>query len=411
MSSRVVITGIGVLTAAGQGSGILWNAVLEGRSFARRISRFDPSAYQSQIAAEIDGFEPRDWMDARSAHRLDLFAQFGVAVARQAACDAGLPTSSSDSARTGVSLGSALGGVPCAERQHASFLEAGIRSVAPNLAISVYGGAGGANVAIQLGMRGPNIANASSCASGAIAVGDAFRLIQRGDADVMLAGGVEAPLAPLTFGAFSLIKAMSARNDEPGNASRPFDKDRDGFVMGEGACLLVLEERQRAITRGVRIYAEILGYAQTNDAYHMTAPRPDGADAARAIVLALADAGTDPQEIEYVNAHATGTPLGDAAESRAVGRALGAHGELVPVSGTRGVYGHPLGASGAIEVAISALALFHGVLPGTTNLHSQDPACPVNVIAPQPRESLIARALTTSFGFGGVNAALVLGAG
>jgi 3-oxoacyl-[acyl-carrier-protein] synthase II len=282
--------------------------------------------------------------------------------------------------------------------------------VAPNLAISVYGGASGANVAIQLGLRGPNVANASSCASGAIAVGEAFRLIQRGDADFMLAGGVEAPLAPLTFGAFSLIKAMSARNDDPCNASSPFDVDRDGFVMGEGACLLVLEDRKRAISRGARIYAEVLGYAQTNDAYHMTAPRPDGADAARAIRLALADGGIGPEEIDYVNAHATGTPLGDVAESRAISKALGAHGQCVPVSGTKGVYGHPLGASGAIEVAISALAIANGVLPGTSNLRVQDPACDVNVMGPASQNASVARALTTSFGFGGVNAAIVLGA-
>jgi len=277
------------------------------------------------------------------------------------------------------------------------------------LAIAVYGGASGANIAIELNLRGPNLANANSCASGAMAIGEALRAIVRGDADLMLAGGVEAPLAPLTFGAFSLIKAMSTRNDEPRRASRPFDRGRDGFVMAEGGAMLVLEERSAALGRGARVYAELLGYAQTNDAFHMTAPRPDGSEAARAVCLALQEAGTRPEEIDYVNAHAAGTPLGDEAEACALRSALGRRGATVPVSGTKGLYGHALGASGAIETAITALALAHGFLPGTTNLEEPLSACQLSLLPPAGRKVAARRALTTSFGFGGANAALVLG--
>jgi 3-oxoacyl-[acyl-carrier-protein] synthase II len=276
---RVVVTGIGAITPIGLGADELWSGILRGSSAVRRITRFDSTAFRSRIAAEVDDFDPLDYLDRRSAAKLDRFAQFGVAAACQAVEDAHFDLAHIDCRRVGVSIGSALGGVAYGEAQHVEFLNEGLRAVGPRLAMAVYGGASGANIAIHLDLRGPNLSNASSCASGAIAVGEAFRTIQRADADVMLAGGVEAPLAPLTFGAFSIIKAMSTRNDDASTASRPFDVDRDGFVMAEGAAVLLLEERQSAIRRGAHIYAEIMGYGQTNDAYHMTAPRPDGSEA------------------------------------------------------------------------------------------------------------------------------------
>jgi 3-oxoacyl-[acyl-carrier-protein] synthase II len=349
-----------------------------------------------------------DFMEGRTARRLDRFAQFGVAAAIQAADDAGLGEHKLDPTRSGVSIGSALGGVAFGEDQHSTFLEDGIKAIPPMLALSVYGGASAAHIAIELDLRGPNLANANSCASGAMAVGEAWHVIVRDEADVMFAGGVEAPLSPLLFGAFCVIRAMSTRNDEPETASRPFDLDRDGFVMGEGSAILVLEERNRALRRNAPIYAELLGYGQSNDAYHMTAPRPEGSDGARAIRMALETASIDACDVEYVNAHATGTPLGDRAESRAIRCALGPAGDRVPVSGTKGLYGHALGASGAIEAAITALALRCGHLPGTLNLQHVDDECSLSVLPPDGRDASVGCALTTSFGFGGANAALVL---
>jgi 3-oxoacyl-[acyl-carrier-protein] synthase II len=405
---RVVITGIGAITPIGSGRAGLWNGVIRGQSAIRRVSRFDASPYRSQNAAEIDDFDPLDHMEARDARRLDRCAQFAVVAARMAVGDAKLDRSGIDPSRIGVAIGSALGGSGYGEEQHRAFLSGGLRAVETSLALTVYGGSSAANVAIDMDLRGPNLANASSCASGMIGIGDAFGLIQRNEADVMLAGGAEAPLSPLIFGAFALIRAMSARNDEPERASRPFDADRDGFVMGEGAAVLVLEERERAVRRGATMYAELLGFGQSADAYHMTAPRPDGSEAARAIGAAVQRAGISVSAIEYVNAHATGTPLGDRAESCALRRALGPSGATVPVSGTKGLHGHALGASGAMEVAITAMALTHGYLPGTTNCDRPDASCPINVLAPPGTCRSIEYALSTSFGFGGANAALVL---
>jgi 3-oxoacyl-[acyl-carrier-protein] synthase II len=405
---RVVITGIGGVTPIGLGSEGLWSGVRKGESAVRRVTRFDATEFRSQTAAEVDGFDPLDYMEGRTARRLDRFAQFGVVAALQANDDAGLTGHQCDSARCGVSLGSALGGIAYGEDQHSVFLDDGIRAIPPMLALAVYGGASAAHISIELDLRGPNLANANSCASGAMAVGEAFHVIARDEADIMFAGGVEAPLSPLLYGAFCVIRAMSTRNDEPETASRPFDTERDGFVMGEGSAVLVLEERGHALRRNARIYAELLGYGQSNDAYHMTAPRPDGSESARAIRMALKSASIDPSEVEYVNAHATGTELGDRAESRAIHSALGAGAERVPVSGTKGLYGHALGASGAIEVAITALALCCGYLPGTRNLQHVDDQCALAVLSPGGKMASVGCALTTSFGFGGANAALIL---
>jgi 3-oxoacyl-[acyl-carrier-protein] synthase II len=405
---RVVVTGIGALTPVGHGADGLWSGVLANRSAVRCIDRFDPGSFPSQIAAQIDDFEPSDHLDARRARRLDRFSAFSVAAARMAVAGAGLQLNGGLESRVGVYVGSALGGVAFAEEQHSAFVARGPRGVAPTLALAVFGGAGASNVAIDLDVTGPAVGQAHSCASGAMAIGQAFHAIRDGTIDVALAGGAEAPLAPLTFGAFAMIRVLSQRNDDPSTASRPFDRARDGFVMSEGAAILALEERASAERRGAPILAEVLGFGATNDAYHMTAPRPDGRDAARAIGLALADASVRPEAVGYVNAHASSTPLNEVAEARAIRAALGAHGSRVPVSGTKGLYGHALGASGAIEAAITALALHHGVLPGTCNLADAEPAIGLRLLT----DALAARvdvALSTSFGFGGMNAALVLG--
>ncbi|HEU5430219.1 MAG TPA: beta-ketoacyl-ACP synthase II [Thermomicrobiales bacterium] len=405
---RVAITGIGPLTPIGNGVDGLWDGVRRGTSAVRRITRFDPAPFSSQVAAEVT-FEPLDFMAPKLARRLDRFSQMGLACAQMALADAGIAPAQAAAAGMGVYAGSALGGIAFAERQHEVYVDRGIRAISPQLALAVFGGASSSNIAIELGLRGPSVANANSCASGAIAIGEAARLIRDGRAEAMLAGGVEAPLAPLTFGAFAIIKVLTGRNDDPATASRPFDRDRDGFVMAEGGALLVLEEWARAERRGARIYAEVLGYATTNDAHHMTAPRPDGAEAARAMWEAFADAGLEAEQIDYVNAHASSTVLNDPTECRAIRLALGSHADRVAVSGTKGMHAHALGATGAFEAAICALALERGFLPGTTNLIAPDPACDLDLIPPGGREERIEHLVSNSFGFGGINASLVLG--
>lgn len=383
----------------------LWSGVRRGESAVRALARFDPTPFPSRVAAAIDDVDPFACLPPRRARRLDRFSVFAVLSARQAVADAGVQLDGDLAEQAGCYLGSALGGVAFAEEQHQAYLNRGTRGVSPALALSVFGGAGSSNVAIELGLRGPSVANSNSCASGAVAIGEAFRLVRDGQTPVMLAGGAEAPLAPLTFGSFALVRAMSTARVEPAHASRPFDVDRDGFVMGEGAAMLVLESFGHASARGAHVYAEVRGYATTNDAFDMLAPRRDGTQAARAMRLALADAGIAPDDVEYVNAHASSTPIGDSVEARAIGSVLGSR---VPVSGTKGLYGHPLGASGAIETAIAALAIRDGWLPGTTNLGRPDPDNPLNVIGPAGLRHAPRVVLNNAFGFGGINAALVL---
>ena len=407
---RAWITGLGVVTGLGSGVDAFWQGVQRGTSPARRIDRFDPSPFRSHVAVQADDFQPLDFMDARTVRQTDRFSQLAIAVGRQALEDAGL--GGGPATEAGIYLGSALGGIAYAEGQHERFLERGIRGVAPNLALAVFGGAAPANLGILFGCRGPIVSNANSCASGAVAIGEALRAIRHGELDIAIAGGVEAPLSPLGFGAFDLIRALShGYNDAPAAAARPFDQARDGFVMGEGAALLVIEEAGAARRRGARPWAEVLGYGATSDGYHMVQPRPDGTEAARAITLALADGGTQPNEIDYVNAHATSTPLGDVAEAVALRRALGEEADRIPVSATKALYGHPLGASGAIEAVLCALVLRHGWAPGTINLERADPEVVAEIpgLLGRPCIRSFRRILSTSFGFGGLNAALVLG--
>ncbi|HEX6050127.1 MAG TPA: beta-ketoacyl-ACP synthase II [Gemmatimonadaceae bacterium] len=408
MRRRVVVTGIGAITPIGITGQALWEGVRAERSAVRSLTRFDPSVFRSHNAAEVNDFIPTDHLESKRAKRLDRFGQFSVVAARQALDDARIDLAAEDRDRIGSMMGSALGGVAFAEEQLAVFLTQGLRAVEPMLALAVFGGASSCNIAIEFGVRGPNSTNAMSCASGTIAVGEGFRQIRDGYADVMIAGGAEAPLSPLCYGAFALIRAMSTRNDDPASASRPFDRDRDGFVMGEGAAVLILEERDRAVARGAPIYAEILGYGLTNDAHHMTAPLPDGSQAARSISLALRDAAVAPHEIGYVNAHGSSTPLNDPTETLAIKRVLGDHAYRIPVSSTKGYYGHALGASGAIEAAICALALRNRWIPPTVNLRTPDDACDLDHVPAMGRDAQLEYVLSNSFGFGGINAALVI---
>jgi 3-oxoacyl-[acyl-carrier-protein] synthase II len=386
----------------------LWEGLRREKSAVASLTRFDPSIFKSHNAAEVNDFVAEDWFEKKRAKRLDRYGHFSVATAQMAIADSGIELEKEDREQIGSTMGSALGGLQFAEGQLDLYLREGIRAVDPMLALCVFGGAASCNIAIELGVSGPNSTNSMSCASGTIAIGEGYRLIRDGYADVMITGGAEAPLAPLCFGAFSIIRAMSTRNDDPGSASRPFDKDRDGFVMGEGAASLILEEYDRAVARGAKIYAEVAGFGFTNDAYHMTAPRPDGSQAARSMRIALKDADIGPHEVQYINAHGSSTPLNDPTETKAIKDVFGENAYDLSVSGTKGYYGHALGASGAIETAISALAIQREWLPPTVNLSVADEACDLNFLPGTGRGARVEHVLTNSFGFGGINAALVL---
>jgi 3-oxoacyl-[acyl-carrier-protein] synthase II len=412
---RVWITGIGVISAVGSGLDAFRAGLRAARSPVARIDRFDPSEFRSQVAAQVNDFEPLDHMDARAARALDRFSQFGLAAGRMAMTDAELvPGREGGPApeRVGIYLGSALGGIAFAEAQHERYLERGLRSVSPTLALAVFGGAAPANLGIALDVRGPILSTANSCASGAVALGEALGAIRAGEIDAAIAGAAECPLSPLAFGSFDIIRALShGHNGDPGAASRPFDQDRDGFVMGEGAAMLVLEAEDVARARGAQPYAGLMGYGATSDAHHMVQPRADGREAGRAATIALADAGVRPDELDWVSAHASSTPIGDIAEARALALALGPAISRVPVSATKGLTGHPLGATGALEAAMAALAIRDGWVPGTANLVAPEPelAALLPCLLAQGRAGRYRRVLSTSFGFGGLNAALVMG--
>jgi 3-oxoacyl-[acyl-carrier-protein] synthase II len=401
---RVVVTGIGVVTPIGTGVRDFWEAALEGKIGTGPITRFDASTFRSRVAAQIEGFDPSLYMEGRRLRWTERFAQFSIAGARLALEDARFEIGDRGD-EIGVYMGTALGGLGYAEEQHENFLARGLGAVRPLLAISVFGGASTCNIALEFGIRGPNVANGNSCASGAVAIGDAFRAVARGDVRAALAGGVEAPLSPLTYGAFAVIHAMSTRNDDPRGASRPFDRDRDGFVMAEGAGVLVLERYEDALARDAHIYGEIAGFGLTCDAHHMTAPRPDAASAVRAMQAALREAQLAPDEIELINAHASSSPLNDTTETSAIKRAFGESSRRIPITATKGQHAHALGATGVWEAALSLLAIDRGEVPGIVNLEHVDPSCDLHYV----RKSFALRprtVLSNSFGFGGINAAL-----
>lgn len=403
---RVVVTGMGIVSPIGIGVRAFWENVLAGTIGVDRVTRFDSEPFNAHVAAEVRDFDPSTYLEKKQLARTDRFSQFSIAAARLACDDAAFsPTTYRD--EIGVFIGSALGGLAFAEEQHDAFRDRGARAVRPLLAISVFGAAATANVALALDLRGPGVSNANSCAAGAVAIGDAFRAVARGDVRAAIAGGAEAPLSPLIFGAFSTIGAMSERVDEPARASRPFDRDRDGFVMAEGAGLLVLERYSDAIDRGARVYGEVLGYGLTADAYHMTAPQPEGRGSSSAMRKALAEAAVGANELELVDAHGSSSPLNDVTETRAYKAALGDSAYAVPIVGTKGQHGHALGATGAWEAAISLLAIAEHRVPRTVNLDHVDPACDLDYIR-EPRALAPRVVLSNSTGFGGINAALVL---
>jgi 3-oxoacyl-[acyl-carrier-protein] synthase II len=406
---RVVVTGIGAVTPIGTGAAGLWKGVQNGASGVKTISRFDTSQIPTTVAAEIDDFDPLDFFDAKLARRMDRFAHLALASADLALRDADLSLNRNElHERIGVTIGTALGGVAGAEKQHEEYVRHGLRAVDPSLALIVFGGSGSSNIAIRYGLTGPSNANSNSCASGAIAIGEAYRYIHDGYADVMLSAGAEAPLYELTFSAFSIIKSMS-RNPDPATACRPFDLKRDGFVMGEGAAVLVLEEAEHALQRGASIYCEVRGYSCNNDAHHMVAPRPGGECAVRAMKEALREANLEPGQVDYVNAHGSSTVLNDKTETAALKKVFGTHAGRIPVSATKSMHGHALGASGAIEAAIVALAFRNNFLPPTIHLDTPDPECDLDYVPNTGRKLMLNSVLSNSFGFGGINASLVFG--
>jgi 3-oxoacyl-[acyl-carrier-protein] synthase II len=406
--TRVAITGIGCVTPIGTGVTELTAGLDAQRSAVRTITRFDPTPFRSKIAGEIPDFRPTDHLTQKTVKRFDRFSQLGVVAAKLALADADIEPTRENRDRFGVMMGSALGGIAFGEEQAERYREGGLQNVASHLALTVFGGAVSCNIAINWGLTGPNATNAMSCASGAIAIGEALRSIRDGHADVMLAGGSEAPLSPLCYASFTIIRAMSTRNDDPQTASRPFDRDRDGFVMSEGSAVLVLERYDRAEARGARIYGELLGYGLTNDAHHMTAPKPSGREAARAMSIALEDAHVQPNELDYINAHGSSTPLNDSTETLAIKQVLEDHAYRVAVSGTKGYYGHALGASGAFEAAICAISLLRQSLPTSLNLGTPDEQCDLDYVTNCDGKRPVEHVLSNSFGFGGVNAALVM---
>jgi 3-oxoacyl-[acyl-carrier-protein] synthase II len=407
---RAVITGIGPITCIGTGRENFWNGIRAEQSGIRQVSTFDTTELNAHCAGEIRDWIAEDHFPPHRLKRLDRYAQFAVGSARMALEDAGIAWSRENPQhRVGVSFGTALGGVANAEDQHAHFLKKGTRAVNRTLALQVFGGSAHSNIAIEFGFRGVGTTNSNSCASGTVAVGEALRYIRDDFADVIVAGGAEAPLSPLTFGAFAIIKTMSQSTGDPAKACRPFDLERDGFVMGEGAASLVIEELEHARKRGAHIYAEVLGYSLNNDAFHMTTPLPTGDSCIRAMREALTDASLAPEQIDYINAHASSTQMNDNTETLAIKQVFGEHAARIPVSGTKAFTAHPLGATGAIEAAICALAIEHNWIPPTLNRENPDPACDLDVVPNNGREAKLNYVLSNSFGFGGINACVVLG--
>ena len=408
MERRVVVTGMGAITPLGMGVEPTWEAMRAGRSGITKIALFDATEFSSQIAGQILDFDAGAWMEARDALHSDRFVQFAMAAAVMAVGDSGIDFSGSAGERTGVLIGSGIGGTWTWEEQHRALLEKGPRRISPFFIPMLIMDMASGRVAMRFQAKGPNLSIASACATSAHALGEAAEIIKRGDADMMIAGGAEAAVSPLALGGFCALRALSRRNDEPERASRPFDRDRDGFVMAEGAGIVMLEEYERAASRGARIYGELLGYGATADAYHITDPCPDGDGMARAMEAALADARVSPDEVDYVNAHGTATPVGDPVETRALKRVFGERAPRVPVTSTKSVTGHLLGAAGAVEAIACLCAMRDGLAPPTANLENPDPECDLDYVPLVARELPIRTAMSNSFGFGGHNATLVL---
>ena len=403
---RIVVTGLGLVTPLGTGVEKAWKALCAGQSGIDRITKFDPTGYDARIAGEVKDFDPAQFIEKKDIKKMDAFIHYAVAAAQMAADDAGLKVSPEEAIKVGVYIGSGIGGLGSIERYHTVLKEKGPGRVSPFFIPMTIINLASGQVAIRLGAKGPNSCAVTACATGNHCIGDAFRLIQRGDADVMVAGGAEAAITPLGVAGFAASKALSFRNDEPTKASRPFDKDRDGFVLGEGAGVIVVEELEHAKRRGVRIYAELIGYGMNSDAYHITAPSEEGEGAVRCMELALADAGIGKDEVSYINAHGTST-MADVVETKAIKQFFGDRAARIPVSSTKSMTGHLLGAAGGIEAVFSILAIHHGLLPPTINLDHPDPECDLDYVPHKARPAAVNVVLSNSFGFGGVNACLL----
>lgn len=403
---RVVVTGLGLVTPLGTGVEKTWKALCAGESGIRRISRFDPTGYDAQIAGEVTDFDPARFIEKKEIKKMDTFIHYAVGAAQLAVEDAGLKVAPEEATKVGVYIGSGIGGLGSIEHYHDVLKEKGPGRVSPFFIPMTIINLASGQVAIRIGAKGPNSCAVTACATGNHCIGDAYRLIQRGDADVMVAGGAEAAVTPLGVAGFASAKALSFRNDEPTRANRPFDKDRDGFVLGEGAGVVVIEELEHARRRGARIYSEVAGYGMNSDAYHITAPPEEGEGAVRCMELALKDAGIGKEQIGYINAHGTST-MADAIETHAIKTVFGERAYRIPVSSTKSMTGHLLGAAGGIEAVFSILALVHGILPPTINLENPDPACDLDYVPNKARPAAIKAALSNSFGFGGVNACLI----
>ena len=406
LTRRVVVTGMGLVTPLGTGLEKTWKALCAGKSGIARITRFDPTDYPCQIAGEVPDFDPAAFIEKKEIKKMDLFIHFAVGAAQMAVDDAGLKVTGENADRVGVYIGAGIGGLPAIEHYHKILLEKGAERVSPFFIPMVIINLASGQVAIRLGARGPNSCAVTACATGNHCIGDAFRLIQRGDADVMLAGGTEAAITPLGVAGFAAARALSRRNDDPAHASRPFDRDRDGFVLGEGAGVVVLEELETARRRGARIYGEVVGYAMNSDAHHITAPPDDGEGAIRCMEMAIKDAGVSKDEIGYINAHATST-FADKVETQAIKGVFGDRAYRIPVSSTKSMIGHLVGAAGGVEAVFSLLAIHRGVVPPTINLEHPDPECDLDYVPGRAREVSVKVALSNSFGFGGVNACLL----
>jgi len=404
---RVVVTGLGIISPIGNSVAEAWSNVLAGKSGIARINRFDPSRLASQIAGEVKNFDVGAYLSPKEARRMDRFIHFGIAAGIQALKDSGLQVTEDNAPRVGVNIGSGIGGLPGIEETHDDLLKGGPRKISPFFIPSTIINMISGNFSIMHGLKGPNLAMVTACTTSAHCIGESGRLIEYGDCDVMVAGGAEAAITELTVGGFSSARALSTRNDDPATASRPWDKDRDGFVLAEGAGVLVLEELEHAKRRGARIYAELAGYGMSGDAYHMTAPQESGEGAARCMENALRNAGLNRQDIDYINAHGTSTPLGDLAETVAVKLCFGDHAKKLAVSSTKSMTGHLLGAAGGVEALFSVLAIRDQVAPPTANLFSQDPACDLDYVPNAARPMPVRAALSNSFGFGGTNGTLI----
>jgi 3-oxoacyl-[acyl-carrier-protein] synthase II len=404
---RVVITGLGLVIPTGTGVETAWNNVREGRSGIGRLTRFDPNGHETKIAGEVKGFNPENYIEKKEIKKMDLFIQYALGAAKEALEDSQLRITAENAEQVGVIVGTGLGGLPTIEKYHQILLEKGPGRISPFFIPMLIANLASGQIAIQSGAKGPNSCVVTACATGAHCIGDAYRAIVYGDAEAIIAGGTEANITPLTIGGFNAMKAISTRNDEPEKASRPFEKNRDGFVVSEGAGILIVEDLEFALRRGARIYAEIVGYGYTGDAYHITAPPPDGEGAARCMRMAIRDAGLKPEEIDHINAHGTSTPLNDATETQAVKAVFGEHAKKIPISATKSMTGHLLGAAGSTEAIFTILSLRDGILPPTINYEEPDPECDLDYVPNVARHLPIQVAMSNAFGFGGTNATLI----